>query len=440
MSSELRKKSVFKAACSCQLPLILLTLSILPVFAQTPVKPVLFTGATIHTGAGTVLQNTAFAVKDSNIIILGDMSASINRTDYDTVINLEGKHVYPGYIALNSTLGLREVDAIRATLDYDEVGELNPHVRALTAFNTDSRLSETVRSNGVLTIQATPQSGYVRGSSSVFRLNGWNWEDAVRKEDDGIHVNWPEANLPKSAQDTSKATEKNKEVQRKLKALFQDASAYSKTKSATEKNVKLEAMRGLFNGSQTLYLHAYRARDISDAVQFAVSYGIKRICIVGGSDSDMVIDLLKRYRVSVILSRLHQLPDRPDDPIEKAFSMPKLLNDAGIVVAISNYGGMEQGTRNLGFTAGTAVAYGMSKEAALQLIALNPARILGIEKTDGSLETGKRATFFVTSGDALEMRTAAVEFAFIDGRPVDLDNHQKVLYRKFMGKYGLPVK
>jgi len=404
-------------------------------FAQGPVKPVLFSGATVHTGAGNVIPNAFFAVKDNTIVLVG--ASAVNTADYDTVINLTGKHIYPGYFALNSTLGLREVDAIRATLDYDEVGELNPHVRSLAAFNTDSRLTETIRSNGIFTVQATPQAGFVTGSSSVFRLNGWNWEDAVRKEDEGIHINWPESNLPRSAQDTSKSNDRTKEIQRKLKTLFQDAAAYSKINNQLEKNLKLDAMRGLFNGSKTLYLHAYRARDISDAVQFAVSYGIKRICIVGGSDSDQVIDLLKRYKVSVILSRLHQLPDRPDDPIEKAFGMPKLLNDAGIVVAISNFGGMEQGTRNLGFTAGTAVAYGMTKEAALQLITLNPARILGMEKTDGSLEQGKRATFFVTSGDALDMRTAAVELAFIDGIPVDLDNHQKVLYRKFMRKYGL---
>jgi imidazolonepropionase-like amidohydrolase len=95
------------------------------------------------------------------------------------------------------------------------------------------------------------------------------------------------------------------------------------------------------------------------------------------------------------------------------------------------------GSRNLPFQAGTAAAYGLSKEDALSSITLNTAKILGIDKTVGSLEVGKDATLFISTGDALDMLGNNVEAAYIDGFPVDLDTHQKASYRKYMKKYGL---
>jgi hypothetical protein len=421
--------------------LVFFGLTLVHVQAQKSAKPTLFLGATAHIGNGTTIQNSVVSVVGNKFDRVSDASnMNINPADFDTIIQLTGKHIYPGYIALNSMIGLTEVDAIRATHDYAETGEFNPNVRALTAFNTDSKLIPTLRSNGVLTVQATPQRGWISGTSSVFRLTGWNWEDAVCKKDDGIHVHWPESSMPRTNGDTSRSIiTKNNETIQKIKTLFLNAQAYSKEEKHSERDIKLNAMSGLFSEKQTLYIHTEHARDITDAVQFAAGLLIKKLVIVGGSDSWMVLDVLLKYQVGIVLPRLHQLPGRPDDPVDQPFKLPKLLSDAGLVVALSNTGGMEAGTRNLGFTAGTAAAYGMNKEEALQLITLNPAILLGINKTDGSIEEGKNATFFVSSGDALDMRTSAVDLALIDGKPVNLDNPQKELYRRYMNKYGLPT-
>ena len=92
------------------------------------------------------------------------------------------------------------------------------------------------------------------------------------------------------------------------------------------------------------------------------------------------------------------------------------------------------GTRNLPFTAGTAVAYGLDMEKAIASISLNTSIILGIEKTTGSIEIGKNATFFISNGDALDMRTNNIELSFIKGVPVDLNNHQKELFKKYKNR------
>ena len=73
-----------------------------------------------------------------------------------------------------------------STDDGTEVGELNPHVRSLIAFNTDSKVIPTTRSNGILMAQPTPLGDLISGQSSVVTLDAWNWEDAVLVERDGI--------------------------------------------------------------------------------------------------------------------------------------------------------------------------------------------------------------------------------------------------------------
>jgi imidazolonepropionase-like amidohydrolase len=152
----------------------------------------------------------------------------------------------------------------------------------------------------------------------------------------------------------------------------------------------------------------------------------------------MVTDLLKENNVSVMVGRVHELPDRIDDDVDQPFKLPALLHKAGVLFCLNNEGDMEaMGARNLPFMAGTTAAYGLTKEEALMSVTLNTAKILGIEKTTGSLETGKDANLFISSGDALDMKSNNVEKAFVKGKSIDLDNEQKALYEKYKKKYGL---
>lgn len=406
--------------------------------AQKLPNSILFQGAIIHTPTG-IIQNGVLGIRGDSIILVGDMTRiRIDRTAYEQIVDVGGKHIFPGFIALNSSIGLREIDAVRATIDVAEVGTLNPHVRSLTAYNTDSRIIPTVRSNGILTIQSCPQGGLVSGSSSVFRSAGWNWEDAVRYVDDGMHVNWPSAPLHLSPSDTGSRNNRYLKQHAQLLELFREAKAYAASSELSNKNLRLEALRGVFTGKSALYLHADNARDISDAVAFAASFNIPRIVIVGGIESDQVIPLLKEKSVAVILSRLHRLPDLPDQLPRDVFTLPARLHQAGILVALSYDGDMDaMGTRNLGFTAGTAAAYGISSVDALSLITLHPAKILGIDKKEGSLELGKKASFFIADGNALDMMHSSVNQVYIDGKMVDVDTFQKELYQKYMKKFGL---
>jgi len=402
-------------------------------------QSILLFGATAHLGNGEVIPRSAIGFRDGKIdMVLAALDARMDSTQYDTVIYLQGKQLYPGFISPNSRLGLVEFDAVRATRDANDVGKLNPHIRAIPAYNTDSRIIPTVRSNGILTAQITPKGGRISGSSSVVNLDAWNWEDALIKEGGGMHLNWPSVYLKRSWQDDKKRKKEEEYYQEELKQLrsyFEQALAYSKTDFVLEKNIRFEAMRSLFDKKAKLFVHAERVQEITDAIYFFDQFDLE-VVIVGGSEAYLIAELLKDRKIPILLRRIHSLPLNQDDPIDLPYRLPKMLYDAGLLVGLQNSGSMEtMGTRNLPFYAGTAVAYGLDKEQALAMITSNTAKILGVDNVLGTLAVGKYATLFISEGDALDMRGNKITMAFISGRKIDLDDPHKALYRKFTKKY-----
>ncbi len=410
---------------------------------QTPApkqsESILITGVTAHLGNGEVLTNAAIGFDNGKINYVGSASGA-TASNYAKSINATGKHVYPGFIATNASLGLAEVDAVRATRDFDEVGGFLPHIRSLIAYNAESKVVESMRPNGVLMAQITPRGGTISGTSSIVQLDAWNWEDAAIKVDDGIHINWPSVFQRGRwwlGEDPAFKPSKNYAKQvADIANFFNNAKAYL-TKAQSSKNIPYEAVKGLLNGSQKLYIHASREKAIVDAVQWAKNAGINDIVIVHGDEAALVADVLKKHQVPVLVPRPHRLPWADDHDAIGPFKLAKQLTDMGIVVAIEMEGQMERmNTRNLPFYAGTFAAHGLDKEKAVQLITLNAAKILGIDSMVGSLEVGKDATLFISTGDALDMRTNSIEKAFIQGRDISLETHQTKLFKRYSEKYA----
>ncbi|MCF2488554.1 amidohydrolase family protein [Dyadobacter sp. CY347] len=408
-----------------------------PAVAQS--KSILVTGATIHVGNGQVIENGVIAF-DKGIITGVGASGSVTSANGAEIIDAKGKHIYPGIISLNTTVGLQEIASVRATLDYNEVGEINPHVRALVAYNTDSEVIPTLRGNGILLSQAVPQGGIISGSSSVFYSDGWNWEDAVLAKNDGIWLSWPPflaSNF--NYEDFTVSVKRNdnrQEVINKFRSTFSDAKAYAETKSPSPVNLRLAAMQPLFDGSANLYIRAEYGKDIIEAVNFAKENGVKKIVIVGGDESYKVTSFLKENQIPVILNPTHRLPGRVDENVYMPYELPGMLHKAGVKVAIT-YADEWWRTRNLAFLAGTSSGFGnVTPEEALQFVTKNAAEIIGADKLVGTLEKGKHASFLVTAGDMLDMRGNIIQMAFIKGGKVNLDDKQKRLYEKYKVKYG----
>lgn len=425
---------------------LLFCLAAVPSWAQPTPAPdqsrsVLVLGATAHLGTGDVLEDCAVGFRDGVIDYVG-RSFQVNRQKYDDIVDAKGQHLYPGFIVTNTTLGLQEVGAVRATQDQYEVGTFRPNVRSVIAFNTDSEITPTVRTNGVLMGQITPRGGVVSGSSGVVHFDGWNWEDAAMVMVDGIHLNWPSTHHRhrKNGQVDIQRRKTYDQQRHEIERFFGEAQAYAAARRGSLTDVRHEGMRGLFDGSLCLYVHTNDARAITEAVHFKRDLGIQRMAIVGGYDAYLVADLLRENEVSVMLQSVHSLPRFADDDVDLPFKLPKLLMDEGITVALQVDKRMtEMNSRNLPFYAGTARAYGLTEEQAVQALTRNPAQILGIDDQVGTLERNKMATMFLSEGDALDMRTNSLTMAWIEGREIDLDNRQRELYRKFQTKYGAEV-
>ncbi len=428
--------------------IFLYTLSIfgfLAATAQETVYPapqqketITLTNATIHVGNGQVISNGNVVLTNGKITEVGTSTSTAGK-----IIDCKGKHIYPGLILSSTQLGLVEVPTVRATVDASEIGEINPSVRSIVAYNTDSKVINTLRTNGILLASTIPDGGIISGSSSVVQLDGWNWEDAAYEKDNAIHFRMPSLlSRPRNrfnfggpqvpAEDPVK---KGLEQVEKVRTFFREAKAYTAELNHDNTNLKYEAVKGLFTKKQKLFIHCNIVKEMLIAVDFVKEFGFE-VVIDGGVDSWQIADILKQNNIAVVLGQLHDLPAMVDDDIDQPFKTPYLLQKAGVLFALNDDDGNSR-NRNLAFNAGTAVAYGLTKEEALTAITLNAAKILGIADKTGSVEIGKDANIVVSDGDILDMKSNIISYGFIQGRQVDLNNKQKQLFEKYKYKYGI---
>jgi imidazolonepropionase-like amidohydrolase len=178
-----------------------------------------------------------------------------------------------------------------------------------------------------------------------------------------------------------------------------------------------------------LMIEVNRAEDIEGAIKWVESKKITKVVFTGVAEGWRVADKLAKAKIPVITGPVITLPTRSSDRYDKAYANAGLMHKAGVKVALRTF--EVENVRNLPFNAGFAAAYGLGKEQALKAITIIPAEIFGVDKTLGSLEVGKSATLFATTGDALETKSQ-IKYLFIDGWQVPLDSRHIQLYHEFL--------
>ncbi len=416
-----------------------------PTKAET--GPIAITNGTIHIGNGQVINNGIIEINNGKIVSVKEAGAAT--TPGAQIIDAKGKQVYPGLILSVTDLGLKEIGSgVRGTNDFDELGEFNPSVRSIVAYNTDSKIINTLKAQGILLAGITPGGGVISGSSTVVQLDAWNWEDATYKMDNAMHMDMPTLisrptrrggggfpagrNLEGGSADPLKL---GMERIGKIKDFFRQAKSYKDEPVHKQINLKYQAVQPLFDKKQKLFIHCDQVKQMLVAIDFVKEFGFD-VVIVGGSESWQIGSLLKQNNIAVVLQDEHSLPTTEDDDVDQPYKTPGMLQKAGVLFSLNDNNG-ETRYRNLAYNAGTAAAYGLGKEGALQAITLNAARILGVDDKTGSIEVGKDANIVISEGDILDMKSSNVTHAFIQGRMVDLNNKQKQLYERYKGKYQL---
>lgn len=402
-------------------------------------RAVVIDGATVHTVAGPAIPGGRVRFEQGRLVAIG--GSEVDAADAE-VIDARGKHLYPGFIAANSVLGLVEIGAVRATVDTAEVGVNSANIRAEVAVNPDSEVIPVTRSNGVLMALTVPQAGAgaaIAGTSAMLQLEGWTWEEMTLAAPVALHVPWPSRFVPAGfPADVAEAARKAaKERVAALQRAFDDANAYRAGRATPDRapDLRLAAMQPFLDGAGLVAFHADDAQSIDDALSFAERNGL-RAAIIGGAEAWRVVDRLRSLDVPVVIGGTHVLPLRRSDSVDAIYANAAKLSAAGVRFAIATPGdGFDTSNlRNLPYHAASAVAYGLPKLEALKAITLYPAQILGVADRVGSLEVGKHATLFLADGDPLDARTH-VGRAWIQGREIDLANRQSRLYDKYLQKY-----
>jgi imidazolonepropionase-like amidohydrolase len=422
--------------------ILLLTSSVAAASDQIPgapqKKPIALINAVVHTLTGQPIQECTLVFDAGKIT---DIGARMKPPAGADVIDLKGRHVYPSLIESHSQMGLTEISAVRATIDFAESGSINPNVSAHVAVNPDSELIPVTRANGVLIAVSAPTGGLVSGKASVMQLDGWTYEDMTLKADTALVINWPQMTSRRRSKEKKSdegPDETRNQAMKELRALFDQTRTYSKARSANPASQffdsRLNAMLPVIEGKIPLLIAADRADQIQSAVAFGVEQNVK-VIIFGGYDAESCAEILRRYSVPVIIDAIHKDPRRDHEDYDAAFTLPERLRQAGVKFCISGSGRSETwNTRNLPYQAATAAAYGLPYDDAMRSITLWPAEILGIADRVGTLEKGKDATLFVSDGDPLETETQ-ITAAWIQGRKVDLTSRHTQLFDKYSEKY-----
>ena len=406
-------------------------------------RPIILKGGILHTVSTDIFEGYDILFSKGKIVRIEKNIMASPETD---VYDVFGKHIIPGYIAPITRIGLVEIGLVKQTRDFAERGSFNPNVKANVSYNPDSDLIPITRSNGVLVVNSVPAGGRISGQSSVMMLDGWTWEQATLKHPSGLHINWPSMRINYGANVKKSEKQQKEEIQKSIRDLdhmVRDVRAYfqrikQRSRIAGERqksDLRLESMIPFVVEKKKIFIHADEARQIKSAVEWAKKNDLK-IIIVGGSDSWRLTDLLVKNNIPVVIDQVEKIPTRRFEPIHLPYKLPFLLKQAGVQFCLNTIIGYphDGNIRNLPNEAMRAAAYGLNKSEALRSITLSTAEILDVDDMIGSLDIGKDATFFISETPPMEMNPKIL-MAFIQGKEVDLNNHQKMLYKKYQEKY-----
>jgi imidazolonepropionase-like amidohydrolase len=418
--------------------------------AQTPAADsgILLRGGTVHTISGPVIENGSVLMRSGKIVGVGK---NLTAPEGYKVIDITGKDVYPGMIDSASRLGL-ETNSREEASDAEEIGEINPQLRAVTAVNPSSEQIPAARYNGVTSVIEMPEGELISGQMSIVHLDESGSNSAMTvMPTTAIHLRFPaivtqpirpheteeEDEDPSAQPEPIPYAEAKRDYDRKMKVLntfFDEARQYRQAKrvnaAALKTDLRYEAMLPVLDGTTPMFVTAVKAREIREAVQFARKEKIK-IILADAYEAYLVLPLLKANDIPVVLGPTHTLPMDPDDPYDRSYTTPAALYNAGIKFCIGTFS--SRNARNLPYEAAAAVPFGLPKEEAYKAVSLNAAQIFGIANRLGSIEEGKSADLIVSDGNPLEVMTH-IDMMFINGKPVSLDSRQKELYEKYLGR------
>lgn len=440
----MKAKMILKKRAAAWLILIALLVTLVPFTASGADNGVFaIRNARIVTVTGAVIERGTVVIRDGKIAAVGE---NVSVPGNAKVIEARGMSVYPGLIDSGTNMGLTEIGSIRETQDITELGDFNPHMKAIVAVHMHSEIIPVTRANGTTTVLTSPEGRLISGQAALINLDGWTWKEMSLKSSAAMAMEYPSVGgrgrfgfggfNQQSSQDQRRQQEERLEsLRKKLEdaqayAKAMDARAKDKSLPARETDLALEALIPVVKGEMPVVMTANREADIKGAIELAEKFKLKLI-IRGATEALKAASLLKEKNVPVIIGPSTDLPRGEDAAYDETFSLASELHKAGVRFVFQSDNTAY--ARNLPYQAGTAAAFGLPKEEALKAITIYPAQIFGVDNLVGSIEVGKIANLIVTDGDPLEFKTN-VKHMFINGHEVSLASRHTELYDKFKNR------
>ena len=397
----------------------------------------LIKGGTVVNPGAAPMPNTDVLIRYNRIVSVGPGASAANAK----VIDAAGKFIYPGMIDANTGIGLQEIGGISTMNLRSEMGQFNPHMKALVALNVESEILGVTRMNGVTTVLTSPTGGVISGQATLINTAGWTWEDLAVVRTAGMMINLPgsgggggRGGGGGGGRGGGAPPANLAQVQADFDQFMTESRDYAAGRDAgtTKLDLIYEAMRPVFKREVPAIIPAGNEAAIRAAVAFGEKWNI-RVVISGGGEAYKVGKFLAEKNVPVILGSIESAPG-DNLPYDAIYAQPGLLNEAGVKFAFSTGGA---NARHVVFHAALAVAYGLPADAAMKALTIWPAEIFGADKQIGTIAQGKLANLFITTGDPMDLRTQVAE-VFVKGRQVPDDDRHHRLYLKYKAR-PLPV-
>ncbi|MBP7706997.1 MAG: amidohydrolase family protein [Candidatus Aminicenantes bacterium] len=378
--------------------------------------PIVIRGGRIHTVTQGILDHGVIVVRDGKIEDIGPDAAIPPDA---RIIEAAASFICPGFIDVGTNLGTAELETVERD-DDEPAAPVTPQMRALDAFNPDSRLIPEALKDGITTALLRPSRGnLLSGQSALVRLGG--------ARDPRVLAVLPSAAVHGSLGDVLRSRSKEGTVYPStrmgaaalLRQTLSDARHYldSKLRPGTAPKPalqpQLEALVPVLKRELPLVIAANRMDDQLTALRIAGEFDV-RIVIDGGAQAWRIKDRLAARKVPVILG-LRTGAGTTVETDGARRDNAALLQAAGVPIAFQSGGIQDLG--GLLAAVQAAVRSGLSSEAALRALTVAPAEIFGVADRLGSLEKGKHADIVIWDGDPI-LTPARARAVIVGGRVV----------------------
>ena len=406
--------------------------------APKPSPTYVIRNATVVPVSGPRIAGGSVVIQNGKIFAVGTNTRSPAGA---TIIDGTGLFVYPGFIDSGTKIGLSEIESVPGGEDKVEIGQFNPHDVALTAVNPHSELIPVARFNGITTAITSAEGGLISGTASLIDLTGWTGDQMAVKRSAGLVVNYPRVAGGRRGGGGAGGPAESADVVNQgvtqLRNYFNEAKAYAEVKAklaagASGKqtiDLAMEAMIPVVRGELPVIFDAETVGQIRGAIAFGDEFKLK-IIIRGAREGWQLADTLAVRKIPVIVGPTYAEPDAAS-AYDELYANPGVLVKAGVLVAFQT--NSASSVRDLPFQVGITEGFGLSPDDALKSITLNPAIIWGVSDKVGSIEEGKVANLFVSTGDPMDPRSA-VKYLFIRGEQIPLVDRHTKFYDEFRAR------